>query len=171
MLLSAWGIVRSTAPASALVLAGVDEQPALDGDGGEASDAPIARLGALEPQRLREVYAASDVLVVPSIQTRTFREPWGLVVNEAMNQGLAVIASDSVGAAAGGLVRDGVNGVVVPAGDPTRWRARSGGWRRTPICAGASGLRAHRTCSRSITARGRGLLASPRQRRSLRTDW
>jgi glycosyltransferase involved in cell wall biosynthesis len=29
-----------------------------------------------------------------------------------------VIASDAVGAAAGGLVRDGRNGLVVPAGDP-----------------------------------------------------
>ncbi len=118
VLVSAWRIARIASPTSALVLAGVDEHPALDSDPGEASDAPIARLGPLEPERLRDVYAACDVLVVPSIQTRTFREPWGLVVNEAMNQGLAVIASDSVGAAAGGLVRDGVNGVVVPADDP-----------------------------------------------------
>jgi glycosyltransferase involved in cell wall biosynthesis len=35
-----------------------------------------------------------------------------------MNRGLPVIATDAVGAAAGGLVRDGHNGVVVPAGDP-----------------------------------------------------
>ena len=63
------------------------------------------------------MYAAADVLVVPSIATRTFREPWGLVVNEAMNQGLPVIASDAVGAVAGGLVRDGRNGLVVRAGD------------------------------------------------------
>jgi glycosyltransferase involved in cell wall biosynthesis len=63
------------------------------------------------------MYAASDVLVLPSIATRTFREPWGLVVNEAMNRGLAVIATDAVGAAAGGLVRDGHNGLIVPAGD------------------------------------------------------
>jgi glycosyltransferase involved in cell wall biosynthesis len=54
---------------------------------------------------------------VPSIPTRTFREPWGLVVNEAMNRGLPVIASDAVGAAEGGLVRDGRNGIVLPAGD------------------------------------------------------
>jgi glycosyltransferase involved in cell wall biosynthesis len=36
-----------------------------------------------------------------------------------MNQGVPIIASDSVGAAAGGLVRDGRNGLVVPAGDAT----------------------------------------------------
>jgi glycosyltransferase involved in cell wall biosynthesis len=35
-----------------------------------------------------------------------------------MLQGTPVVASDAVGAAAGGLVRDGSNGFVVPAGDP-----------------------------------------------------
>ena len=40
-----------------------------------------------------------------------------MVVNEAMSQGRAVIATDAVGAAAGGLVRSGRNGLVVPAGD------------------------------------------------------
>jgi glycosyltransferase involved in cell wall biosynthesis len=69
------------------------------------------------PERMREIYQACDVLVIPSVATRTFREPWGLVVNEAMNRGLGVIASDAVGAAAGGLVRDGHNGIVVPAAD------------------------------------------------------
>jgi glycosyltransferase involved in cell wall biosynthesis len=34
-----------------------------------------------------------------------------------MNQGLPVIASDAVGAAAGGLVQSGVNGFVVPERD------------------------------------------------------
>ena len=67
------------------------------------------------------------MLVLPSIQTASFREPWGLVVNEAMLQRTPVVASDAVGAAAGGLVRDGRNGFVVPAGDAgalaTRLRA------------------------------------------------
>ena len=34
-----------------------------------------------------------------------------------MQQGTPAIASDAVGAVAGGLVRDGRNGLVVPAGD------------------------------------------------------
>src|ERR1019366_7001776 len=59
----------------------------------------------------------TDVLVVPSIASRRFIEPWGLVANEAMNQRVAIIATDAVGAAAGGLVRDGRNGLVVRAGD------------------------------------------------------
>jgi glycosyltransferase involved in cell wall biosynthesis len=45
------------------------------------------------------------------------REPWGRVANEAMHAGLPVVASEAVGAAAGGLVRDGRNGLVVPERD------------------------------------------------------
>ena len=88
-----------------------------EGDGRSQHPLGVERLGVLSPVELRELYAACDVLVLPSIPTRTFREPWGLVVNEAMDRGLAVIASDAVGAAAGGLVRDGRNGLVVAAGD------------------------------------------------------
>jgi glycosyltransferase involved in cell wall biosynthesis len=59
-------------------------------------------------------YALAWVYVLPSITTYTFKEPWGLVVNEAFNQGTPVIATDAVGAAAGGLVEHGVNGLIVP---------------------------------------------------------
>lgn len=110
-LLAAWERVGGRSAAT-LTLVG--------GHAGAPSGAPAAglrALGRLDPERLREVYAASDVLIVPSIATRTFREPWGLVVNEAMNAALAVIVSDAVGAAAGGLVRQGVNGLIVAAGD------------------------------------------------------
>jgi glycosyltransferase involved in cell wall biosynthesis len=79
----------------------------------------IRSLGAASAAELRRLYTAADVVVVPSIRTRTFAEPWGLVVNEAMNCRAAVIASDAVGAVAGGLVRDGVTGVVARAGDST----------------------------------------------------
>lgn len=92
---------------------------------------PAARLlGHVDAQALPALYAAADVLVLPSIRTASFREPWGLVVNEAMLQRTAVVASGEVGAAAGGLVRDGRNGFVVPAGDAdalaTRLRALAG---------------------------------------------
>jgi glycosyltransferase involved in cell wall biosynthesis len=81
------------------------------------ASAGVSCIAPVSARRLREMYADADVLVVPSIRTRTFREPWGLVINEAMNRGLATIASDEVGAVAGGLVRDGRNGLVVGAGD------------------------------------------------------
>jgi glycosyltransferase involved in cell wall biosynthesis len=75
----------------------------------------VTSVGQLDPAALRNFYGAADVLVIPSISTRRFTEPWGLVVNEAMNQRCAVVASDAVGAAAGGLVRDRRNGLIVPA--------------------------------------------------------
>jgi glycosyltransferase involved in cell wall biosynthesis len=62
-------------------------------------------------------YAVAYVQVLPSITTVFGKETWGLVVNEAFNQGIPVIASDAVGAAAGGLIQDGVNGLIVPEQD------------------------------------------------------
>ncbi len=119
VLLEAWRRAGLRPPAAALTLIGVGSSAASahihrarsSEDGGVSCVAKVA------PLELRNIYAAADVLVIPSIPTRTFREPWGLVVNEAMNRGLAVIATDAVGAAAGGLVRDGANGLIVPAGD------------------------------------------------------
>jgi len=66
---------------------------------------------------LRQYFAIAETMVLPSITTRCFKEPWGRVVNEAMNQACPVIASDAVGAAVGGLIRDGENGWVVPERD------------------------------------------------------
>jgi glycosyltransferase involved in cell wall biosynthesis len=117
VLLAAWRSSALAPATAALVLAGVGSSPPSWLSVGAREDG-ILCMDALAPLELRNVYAASDVLVLPSIPTATFREPWGLVVNEAMNRGLAVIASDAVGAAAGGLVRDGRNGLVVGAGDP-----------------------------------------------------
>jgi glycosyltransferase involved in cell wall biosynthesis len=64
-----------------------------------------------EQETVSAVYRSCDVLVLPS----DF-EPWALAVNEAAAAGLAIVASDVVGAAAE-LVRDGVNGFCFPAGD------------------------------------------------------
>jgi glycosyltransferase involved in cell wall biosynthesis len=63
---------------------------------------------------MREVaglYALSDVLLLPSDH-----EPWGVVVVEAAAAGLAIVASDVVGAAPE-LVHDGRNGHQFAAGD------------------------------------------------------
>jgi glycosyltransferase involved in cell wall biosynthesis len=53
----------------------------------------------------------ASVFVLPSRH-----EPWGLIVNEVMNAGRAVIVSDEVGCQPD-LVEDGVEGCVFPAGD------------------------------------------------------
>ena len=92
----------------------------LIGDGPERRDDPPAGVvfrGGQPAETVRGALGAADALVLPSIPTRAFREPWGLVVNEAMHQSLPVVASDAVGAAAGGLVRHERNGLVVPHGD------------------------------------------------------
>src|SRR6185312_3466518 len=112
VLVEAWSTSGLQAPTAALVLVGAGSTPPWVPPGGA-----VVGFEAVSPRELRNFYGAADVLVVPSIPTRTFREPWGLVANEAMNRGLPVIASDAVGAAAGGLVQDARNGLIVPAGD------------------------------------------------------
>jgi glycosyltransferase involved in cell wall biosynthesis len=104
---------------------GEDATLALAGTGplvqsAEDAGPDVHALGFVPYDHLPSLYAAADALVLPSVPTATFKEPWGLVVNEAMHQSTPVIATNAVGAAAGGLVQDGVNGVVVPAGDPDR---------------------------------------------------
>ena len=76
-----------------------------------------AYLGQVPREQLPVAYRAADAVVVPSLATRRFLEPWGLVCNEAMHAGTPVIASSAVGAAAGGLVVHGATGLIVRAGD------------------------------------------------------
>lgn len=114
VLLAAWRASDLARAGASLALVGGEGASAR---AGEASMPGVIHAGRASARELRAMYAGADVVVVPSIATRTFREPWGLVVNEAMNCRTAVIASDAVGAAAGGLVRDGVTGTVVRAGD------------------------------------------------------
>ncbi|MEO6965377.1 MAG: glycosyltransferase family 4 protein, partial [Acidobacteriaceae bacterium] len=54
-------------------------------------------------------YDLCNVFVLPSIH-----EPWGLVINEAMNAGRAIVVSDQVGCQPD-LVMDGSNGQLFPA--------------------------------------------------------
>jgi glycosyltransferase involved in cell wall biosynthesis len=115
VLLDAWRRSGLGASGGTLALAGPGRAPRGGG---------IRALGSLGAGELRGLYAAADALVLPSIRTATFTEPWGLVVNEAMHQGTPAIATDAVGAVAGGLVRDARNGLVVPAGDPEALAAR-----------------------------------------------
>jgi glycosyltransferase involved in cell wall biosynthesis len=85
------------------------------GDGplrGEVEASPgVTMLGFRQPSELIEIYALAERTVVPSLT-----EPWGVVVNEALACGSAVVASDAVGAAYD-LVRPGREGLIVRAGD------------------------------------------------------
>jgi glycosyltransferase involved in cell wall biosynthesis len=66
-------------------------------------------VGFRNQSELPRYYDLCDVFVLPSIH-----EPWGLVINEAMNAGRAIVVSDEVGCQPD-LVADGDNGVVFPA--------------------------------------------------------
>ncbi len=78
----------------------------------------VCTIGWVSQEDLPIRYRACDFLVLPSVSTRDVRETWGLVANEAMIGGLPIVATDAVGAAAGGLIVDGVTGLVVPERDP-----------------------------------------------------
>ena len=68
-------------------------------------------LGFVNQTQLPYMYAASDLLVLPSLY-----EPFGFVVNEAMLCGCPAAVSDRVGAKYD-LVRHGETGYVFPAGN------------------------------------------------------
>jgi glycosyltransferase involved in cell wall biosynthesis len=132
---------------------GPDAVLALAGDGplrGEVADQPpdVQALGFVPRDHLPALYAAADVLVLPSIRTETFLEPWGLVVNEAMHQGTPVITSDAVGAARGGLVEDGRNGLVVPQRDADALATRLSGIAQNPQLREALGGAARQDVAR-----------------------
>ncbi len=77
----------------------------------------IQVIGFTHREELAEIYALAECLIFP-----THTDPWGLVVNEAMACGLPVIATNVAGCTLD-LVHDGINGVVIPPGDPTRLAA------------------------------------------------
>jgi glycosyltransferase involved in cell wall biosynthesis len=68
--------------------------------------------GFLNRSEIGDAYAAADIFCLPS----THHETWGIVVNEAMNFSLPLVVSNKVGSARD-LVREGLNGHIVPAND------------------------------------------------------
>ena len=71
----------------------------------------VTYVGHVDRPALQRLYSDSDVLVLPSRY-----EVWGLVINEALEHGLSVIATQAVGAVDDLLV-DEVNGYVTRTGD------------------------------------------------------
>ena len=67
----------------------------------------IRFVGFVQKEQLPAYYALCDALIFP-----THSDPWGLVVNEAMASGSAIVTTDVAGCAAD-LVENGSNGFVV----------------------------------------------------------
>ena len=85
----------------------LEEQAAAD----QEARGQVRFLGFRNQTEMPRYFDLCDVFVLPSRH-----EPWGLVVNEAMNAGRPVVVSDDVGCQED-LVRDGETGAVFPVGN------------------------------------------------------
>jgi glycosyltransferase involved in cell wall biosynthesis len=104
-------VAEAREPRILLVVAGDGPERERLEDLAAVRDVRLVLTGDLDWDRIAEVYVAADVFALLSE-----REPWAVVVNEAAACGLPLLLSDRVGAAHD-LLRDGENGVLVPAGD------------------------------------------------------
>ncbi|MBO5459753.1 MAG: glycosyltransferase family 4 protein [Lachnospira sp.] len=76
----------------------------------------IVFIGAKTHEELKEIYASADIFVMPSVTAKDGdKEGFGLVMLEAFASGLPIVASRSGGIV--DLVKDGVNGYLVPEKD------------------------------------------------------
>jgi glycosyltransferase involved in cell wall biosynthesis len=78
----------------------------------------VTFVGGVPNDELADRYQRAAAVVIPSRRTAQVSETWSLVVNEAMQAGALVVASDAVGAARDGLVSPST-GLVVPEGSVT----------------------------------------------------
>jgi glycosyltransferase involved in cell wall biosynthesis len=113
MLLDAFAAIVKRVPNARLRIVGTGPQ------GGQlqktVNDAGLAHavtfVGSLQDEGLSREYFAATCLVLPSV-----REPWGLVVNEALNHGCPAVVSDACGCVPE-LVIDGETGFAFRSGD------------------------------------------------------
>jgi glycosyltransferase involved in cell wall biosynthesis len=94
-----------------LIVGDGEERTALQEQAKSARPGDVRFLGFQNQTALPRFFDLCDVFVLASVD-----EPWGLVVNEVMNAGKAIIVSSEVGCQKN-LVEDGVNGCVVRARD------------------------------------------------------
>lgn len=114
--IDAFAAIAQARPEWDLIIVGKGEsQPELERRAGDLLTRRRVRfLGFQDTTNLAAIYKRSHAMVLASDY-----EPWALVINEAAAAGLALVATDRVGAAYE-LVRDGRNGFMVPAGDLAR---------------------------------------------------
>jgi glycosyltransferase involved in cell wall biosynthesis len=113
VLLRAFAAVRKTLPEATLVLCGDGpERSSLEKLAADLDlNASVSIRGYCTAHQVEEVFRDSWAVVVPSI----WEEPFGQVAIEAMNNGVAVIASDTGGLRE--IIRDGETGFLCPPGN------------------------------------------------------
>lgn len=83
------------------------------------SEKRILLRGQLSDEACADLYATADVFCLPS---RERTEAFGVVLLEAMQHGLPLLAARIPGSGVGSVVLDGVNGRLLPVDQPDAWR-------------------------------------------------
>lgn len=112
-LIDAFAAVRRSIPEARLRIVGtgtLGEQLQKTVNDNGLADA-VTFVGSLQDEGLSREYFGATCMVLPS-----FSEPWGLVVNEALNHGCPAVVSDNCGCVPE-LVIDGVTGYAFRSGD------------------------------------------------------
>lgn len=173
-LFDAFAELRAARPAATLVLAGVGSEEArlrLRAARLGIDDA-VRFLGGLHAAQLQDEYRRASLLVLPSLS-----EPWGLVVNEALNNGCPVVVSDRCGCVPE-LVHEGVSGFVHRAGDVADLRDKleialqqlQDPQRTAQACVRIAGLYTPARAAQQIIVGARTLLHAEAQRRGMPSD-
>ena len=110
----------------------------------------VRALGKVSEERKLAELARADVVCAPSLGGESF----GMVLTEAFAAGAPVVASDIPGYR--DVLRDGVEGMLEPAGDALALAEALRAWRSTGGRAAANGARRARACREVRLAAGRG---------------
>ncbi|MEO7029707.1 MAG: glycosyltransferase family 4 protein, partial [Acidobacteriaceae bacterium] len=124
-----------------LIVGDGEERPHLEAYCRDQNLTDVRFAGFQNQSALPAFFQLSDVFVLPSRH-----EPWGLILNEAMAAGTAVIASDDVGAHTD-LITDGIEGFVYPTGNIQALTAALTRIFATPTTAATMGQSAQRRMS------------------------
>lgn len=113
-LLRAFRTVKLARPNARLLIAGSGPEERKLKRLGHASLDGVTFLGFVSQHDLPVLYSAADLLLLPSLY-----ETFGVVVLESLVLGTPVIISENVGAK--DLIKEGINGFVLPSLDPDIW--------------------------------------------------
>lgn len=111
---------------------------------------PIEYFGPVSPEEIDKYMAVGDVVLLPSRY-----DGWGMALVEGARNGLAMIASDRTGSGVH-LIANGVNGLIVKAGDVESLYQAMRSYAVSPRLAQIHGSAARVSCAKT----GAGVLAA-----------